>query len=149
MVEDHAKAILQATKDSPRPTAIICDHDAEDRATLERYLGMSTIAAFKSVSPGIQKTEARYRKADNGKPRIFFFRDTLIHPRDEFLEDDKKPCCTTEEIEGYIWDLSANKRKGEVPVKKDDHGCDAKRYVVAEIDIRRVGGMVEHGGSIW
>lgn len=149
LVEDHAKMILEATKNSPRPAGIICDHDAEDRATLERHLKMQTIAALKTVSPGIQKVETRYRPAADGKPRIFILRDSLVHPRDEFLEEAKKPCATVEEIEGYIWDLSANRRKSEQPVKKDDHGCDGMRYLVAEIDIRRVGGEVEHGESIW
>ena len=49
LVEDHAKQIakLQKTRHGPEPAprAVICDHDAEDRATLERHLGYSTIAA--------------------------------------------------------------------------------------------------------
>jgi hypothetical protein len=77
LVEDHAKDILNvvtvtagASKGQwlyPRPAAIICDHDAEDRATLERHLGMGTTAAKKSVSDGIQAMSARLRPG-RGRP---------------------------------------------------------------------------------
>ena len=56
LVEDHAKRILELTAGEPRPEEIICDHDAEDRATLERHLGMKTRPAWKpggSVRIGI------------------------------------------------------------------------------------------------
>lgn len=43
----------------PFPEAIVCDHDAEDRATFTERLGAPTIAANKSVSPGIQSVKQR------------------------------------------------------------------------------------------
>lgn len=159
LVEDHAKTILRLVREcneccdskaadhdcheckacrlawtEPRPRAVICDHDAEDRATLERHLGMSTIAARKGVSDGIQATQARFRPADDGRPRIGFLRDSLVE-RDPELEDAKKPCCTTEEITGYVWDTSPGKPPKETPVKQDDHGMDAARYMVAQKDL--------------
>lgn len=134
LVEDHAGKIKEATKDSPKPVAVICDHDAEGRATLERHLGISTVAATKTVTDGLQAVAARMRKAGDGKPKIFFLRDSLIE-RDPKLEEKKKPCCTEEEIEGYVWDTSSNRKKGEEPVKADDHGCDATRYMVAQKDL--------------
>lgn len=134
LVEDHAKQILSlVTRNGrwmePKPAAIICDHDAEDRATLEKHLGMDTVAARKSVSDGIQSVAARMKPAGDGKPRIFILRDALVE-RDTALADAKKPTCTAEEIPGYVW----NPDKDE-PVKKDDHGCDALRYTVAECDL--------------
>lgn len=140
LVEDHAKHILSLVKDdnggwlAPRPRAVLCDHDAEDRATLERHLGMSTIPAKKTVSDGIQAVQARWRPAGDGKPRLYLMKDALVR-RDQDLSDAKKPTCTAEEINGYVWDNRPGKPPKEAPVKEDDHGMDALRYVVAERDL--------------
>lgn len=131
LVEDHAMDALELAKNEPKPRAIICDHDAEDRATLERHLGMSTIAAKKTVSDGLQATMSRMKIAGDGKPRIFFLRDSVAR-RDQNLIDAKKPASTVEEIPGYVWESTLKDR----PAKVDDHGCDAMRYVVAELDLR-------------
>lgn len=133
LVEDHAKDILRWTAGEPRPRVIICDHDAEDRATLERHVGMSTTPAQKAVSPGLQAVAARLRPAGDGKPRIAYLKDSLVE-RDSALADVKAPTCTEEEYDSYIWDTSANRRKGEQPVKKFDHGLDGSRYMVADRD---------------
>lgn len=142
LVEDHAKQILKLhrTKKGPEPvfTAVVCDHDAEDRATLERYLGHSTVAAHKDVKPGIEAVQSRLRAAGDGKPRVFICRDALAE-RDPALDDAKKPCCTADEITGYVWDPSSppsmNGAAKEAPLKRDDHGMDAMRYIVAQADI--------------
>jgi len=150
LVEDHAADIMKIVLrkpvkadgggwrgewTEPRPARIICDHDAEDRATLERHLGMSTSAAHKTVSDGIQAVQVRMRPAGDGRPRLFLLRDSVVH-RDVGLVDAKKPTCTAEEVVGYVWapDPSGKSVK-EVPLKKDDHGCDGMRYVVAERDL--------------
>jgi DNA polymerase III delta prime subunit len=138
LVEDHAKDILAATRNEPRPSAIICDHDAEDRATLARHLGMDTIGAWKSVSDGIQAVASRLKVAGDGRPRLFLMRDSLVS-RDDRLDDLKKPGCTEEEVEGYVWDVASGQKKGEAPVKKDDHGMDCMRYLVAHVDELRSG----------
>jgi hypothetical protein len=148
LVEDHARHILELAKDEPRPAAIICDTDAEDRATLERHLKMQTVPAFKSVSPGIQAVESRLRLQADGKPRLFLLRDSLVE-RDELLQENKKPCSTEEEIESYVWDTAAERPRGEQPVKKDDHGVDALRYLCAELDLRRSSAVVASGQSFW
>lgn len=140
LVEDHAKRILSIVKDDnggwigPRPRAVLCDHDAEDRATLERHLGMSTVAAKKTVSDGIQAVQARWRHAGDGKPRLYLMRDALIE-RDEELADAKKPTCSAEEITAYVWDNQPGKPPKETPVKANDHAMDAMRYLVAEQDL--------------
>ena len=133
LVEDHARKILEVTKDEPKPRAIICDHDAEGRATLERHLDMRTTAAYKAVSPGIQAVEARLRKAGDGRPRIFYLRDSLVQADPE-LVDAHRPTCTEEEFESYVWDQSNGRHRGEEPVKEHDHGCDMTRYLVAHVD---------------
>ncbi|MET0753605.1 MAG: phage terminase large subunit [Pyrinomonadaceae bacterium] len=154
LVEDHARKILEVTgwsydpetrtrtklreNASPLPEKIICDWDAEDRATLEKHLGMATVPAFKDVKPGLEAVESRFRKKENGKAGIYFLRDSLVE-KDPQLEEAKKPLCTEDEIEGYVWDdnnAKDDKSAKETPVKKDDHGCDCCRYMVAEIDLK-------------
>lgn len=136
LVEDHARQILgivqraDGTWLEPKPSRIICDHDAEDRATLERHLGMPTTPAKKTVSDGIQATQARFKLGDNGRPRISFLRSALVE-RDPELAEAGRPCSTIEEIPGYVW----NETKDQ-PVKEMDDGCDAMRYLVADQDLR-------------
>jgi PBSX family phage terminase large subunit len=139
LVEDHARDILNIVAPKgqwiePRPRGIICDHDAEDRATLERHLGMSTSAAHKTVKDGLQAGQARLRPAGDGKPRLHLCQDAVVE-RDPALAEAKKPCSTVEEIVGYVWDAAPGKPPKEAPVKQDDHGMDAMRYVVAELDL--------------
>jgi phage terminase large subunit len=143
-VEDMAPKIKEAMnlKKAPRPRMIICDHDAEGRAVLEKHLGMSTKAAKKSVEDGIQAVKMRMRVSEaDGKPRIFLCQDAVIK-KDQDLLDRKKPTSTLEEVVGYIWDRGTTKAQldgkppKEQPVKEDDHGMDAMRYMVAELDLR-------------
>jgi phage terminase large subunit len=144
LVEDHARQILcivapDGTWREPKPRGIICDHDAEDRATLERHLGMSTRAAKKTVSDGIQAMQARLRPAGDGKPRLFVMRGALVE-RDEALAETGKPLCFADEIGGYVWEPSLDgrvqKAQKEHPLKVDDHAMDGARYLVAERDLR-------------
>jgi PBSX family phage terminase large subunit len=129
LVEDHAKDILKAVAGEPRPIAIICDHDAEDRATLERHLNMLTGGAFKAIAPGIQAVQRRMKPAGDNKPRLYFLRDSLVE-RDANLLDAHLPTCTEEEIESYSWPVTPGRGK-EAPIDKDNHGMDAMRYAVA------------------
>lgn len=159
LVEDHARTILDAVRrpradvdwealrrepdparDSdwewaePRPRAVICDHDAEDRATLERHLRMSTSPAKKSVSDGIQALASRLRPTGDGKARLFVMRGAVLE-RDPLMEKAKAPIGLEEEIVGYIWDTGGGKGPKEEPVKEFDDSCDAARYMVAELDL--------------
>lgn len=119
----------------PRPRSVICDHDAEDRATLERHLGLGTIAAFKSVKPGIEAVKVRLHKAGDGKPRLFVMRDALVQP-DPARVAAKRPISLASEIGGYIWAPGADgKPAKEEPHKYDDHAVDAMRYLVADVDL--------------
>ena len=160
LVEDWAHEIHTLSQ-KEKIMAYICDHDAEDRATLERHLahdenhctlGMekgfanrkilrkSTLAANKTKLPkdGIQDVKSRLREAGDGKPRLFLFRDALAMDPDPQLVSESKPTCTEEEIEGYVWDRIEKGRFGERttenPRKINDHGMDALRYAVIFAD---------------
>jgi phage terminase large subunit len=120
--------------------ATIADHDAEDRATLEKY-GIATIAARKGVGNGIQAVQSRIRVQADGKPRIYIVRGARI-AQDGRLKDAGKPTSTAEEMPGYVWNDATRK---EEPVKVDDHGVDALRYMVMSLDDP---GMVSSGVEI-
>ena len=132
LVEDHARQINELS-DGELIEASVADHDAEDRATLERY-GVRTQPAQKEISPGIQAVQARLRIADDGKPRLFIFKNALVQT-DSKLEERKKPTCTEAEFPGYVWPKTADgKPVKEVPVKENDHGMDTKRYALMHLD---------------
>lgn len=134
LVEDHARQIRHLTQGEPAPACIICDHDAGDRATLERYLDLPTTPALKEVSAGIQAVASRLKVARDGKARLFLLRDSLVE-RDQDLDATKRPCCTEEEFDGYVWDTgTGGTSKGDKPMKRDDHGMDALRYLVWSLD---------------
>jgi len=132
LVEDHAVDILRLSEGETIETTI-CDHDAEDRATLERR-GIPTVPAIKAVSTGIQDVQARLRKAGDGKPRLFLLRGALVET-DPSLKQSGKPTCTEEEFPTYIWPEGKDGRPlKEQPIKENDHGMDALRYAVESED---------------
>jgi phage terminase large subunit len=136
-VEEAAGRIKEWMKRSGEdfPQGIVCDHDAEGRATLQKHLGVGTIAAEKSVSPGLQAVMKRLEVAEDGKPRIFFLKDSAL-ARDPKLLAAKEPTATEEEFELYLWHEGI---KDSEPVKQHDHGLDAVRYLVMHVD----------GGNRW
>lgn len=135
LVEDAA-AIIKQVRDGLPPMALICDHDAEDRATLEKHLGMLTLPAFKSISPGINAVQIRLNPSKlHNKPRMYIMGDANIK-HDPFLVERHKPTCTEEEFESYVWDtgkITQDKYK-DAPVDKDNHGMDCVRYATAFVD---------------
>lgn len=157
LVEDHARQIrgllglgeldrngragkyegpARAPWEKVRPSTIVCDHDAEDRATFERHMGMGTRPANKGVVAGIEAVASRFKLAGDGRPRLQLFDDALIE-LDAKLKDKKLPTRTAEEIPGYIWapEPPSQDRKDRAPVKRSDHGCDTARYFVCEADL--------------
>jgi len=109
---------------------IICDHDAEDRATWERHFGQYTTPANKDVIPGIQCVQSRLRKAGDGRPRIAFLKDSRVELDNELVSAGF-PTCTEDEFEEYVWKDNSKK---EEPKKEKDHGMDTTRYMCATID---------------
>ena len=142
LVEDHAeriKSLLYYPSGKPRgqlPRAIYTDHDAEDRATLERKLGLSTKPAHKSVSDGIQAVQSRLKVQADGKPRLFIQRGAVVE-RDPELEAASLPMGAAEEIAGYVWAVKPGNKGGlkEEPLKANDHSMDALRYMCAARDL--------------
>jgi phage terminase large subunit len=151
--EDPLKAVQAGRRvwREPMPDAVICDHDAEGRATWEKHSGLTTVAANKDVLTGIELVQARIRRDATGKAGLFILRDSVTE-RDQKLIDAAKPASTAEEVPGYVWKrkpstvLAGERPEPEEPVKVDDHGCDGKRYLVAHID---GGAQVEFRALTW
>lgn len=130
LVEDiagWAKREIQKVGE-PWPREVIGDHDREGRATWEKYFGMPVTPAEKTIDAGIQDVKERLRPVDNpDKPKLFVFRLARCHEMDEHLKEYSKPGSTEAEFDGYIWDTKL--KKGEAPLKENDHGMDCIRYI--------------------
>lgn len=154
-VDEHARQILDivSTPDprdpdsrrkrvwhEPKPWAVVCDHDAEGRDTLAQALNLGTVPAVKGRADGIEAMQRRIKIADDGKPRMYFLKDSLVE-KDHSLADAKKPWCTPQEILGYVWAPVPgiqNKQEGrlkEEPMDRDNHGMDCSRYISAELEL--------------
>lgn len=145
LVEDHAKHIAKIVN-GKMPVAIICDHDAGDRATFEKHISkhmnntMLTLPAFKPIGIGVQNMQTRISPNPQwgGGPGLLVCRDSLAHPVDTTLKEQGWPTSFEEEPDGYVWDVEhnedVNSKKDEIPIDKDNHGCDMVRYACAFID---------------
>jgi hypothetical protein len=140
LVEDHAEMIMRLSEGTPKPHFIICDHDLEDRMTLERHLGMSTIPAYKAILPGIEAVKSRMKWAKDADdklvqaPSIYLMRDSLVEI-DQGLKHLGQPYCTEDEMGSYVWDKRRDgSSKGDIPKDQYNHGADAMRYLVAFVD---------------
>jgi phage terminase large subunit len=100
---------------------------------MERH-GISTIPARKDVSAGIQNVKARMKVQSDNRVRLFLVRGALVNV-DPSLESEKKPISTEDEIPGYVWQkYQDGKPNKEQPLKVNDHGCDAMRYIIMYTD---------------
>lgn len=130
--EDHISKIKLLSQ-GERYEATVCDHDAEDRATLQQA-GIYNIAAVKDVSRGIQAVQARLACNVTEKPRLHLLKGALVEP-DETLMIARKPFCTEQEFSVYAWQkMPDGKPDKEEPQKIFDHGMDAVRYAVMYLD---------------
>jgi phage terminase large subunit len=133
IIDDIADDIKDYDPRNRRVNKTVADHDAEGRETLERE-GVSTVAAKKDVLDGITAVKSRLKFDDRGKADIYFMEGARVHKPDpdRLMEDGTLK--TTDEISGYVWDEDATDKGDEEPVKEDDHGMDAMRYLVYTLD---------------
>jgi hypothetical protein len=96
--------------------SVLIDPSAPDVIAAVGSGGYPGIAANNDVLPGINAVTSRLLVAGDGKPRLTV-----------------DPSCVEliREMETYQW--KKDKPKDE-PVKKFDHGCDALRYAVMQLD---------------
>lgn len=139
LVEDLARLVKQETEvidgrpgPEPRPAAVVGDHDAEDRATFERHSGLRIVPADKKKTDGIQDVAKRLELHADKKPRLYLVSGACQRP-DRSLGEAGKPVSTEEEFAGYVWHPDGK----DEPVKENDHGMDAMRYLVRHRDGKR------------
>jgi len=127
-VADVAEWVRRVTLDEPRPDAVITDHDPEAVATIERTLGVRCTLDIKTdKKAGIQAVKDRLRVAGDGKPRLTVSKAALCHLPDEGLRAAGKPTSTAGEFDSYVW--NPRLARNEEPLKENDHGMDALRYL--------------------
>ncbi len=118
----------------PKPRVIVTDHDAQGRGTLTKHLGFATKGAKKAIIDGINGVAVRLKRKASGFHGLYLMADSLVE-LDQSLLARELPVRTQDEFGGYVWDIGAGKATKELPVKENDHGMDASRYLVAEIDL--------------
>ena len=127
LVSEAAREIKTMTRLDPSPRFVVADHDAEDRATLNKA-GIKTKRAKKDVLTGIQAVKERMKIGRNGKPRLRVHHGChhLIHEMYEYIWEEGRGGLNTK----------------EQPKKKDDHAQDALRYIVMALDGPASAGMI-------
>ena len=120
IVEKHAEDIKKFCKiDGITDIVAICDHDAEDRATLGNR-GINTVPANKDRLSGQQSV---YKLISEN--RFFIFSNSLVET--DFTRQMKKlPIKVEQEFGTYGW---ATKGKEDMVKQKDD-GMDMIRYAI-------------------
>lgn len=135
-VKEHVETITDLPHLKP-PKDVVCDTDAGDRKTFEREMrakgfSIRTKAADKSVMTGIQSVRNRLSIQGDGHARLYFVRDARVERDDKLTLGH--PTCTEEEFASYVWDTRQGQIKGEVPLKRFDHGMDTARYLAMHLD---------------
>jgi phage terminase large subunit len=131
-VNQHALDILDLTG-KEHIVDTICDHDAEDRATLEEH-GIETIPAIRQIRAGIQDVWHALELDAIGKSDVYLFRNALVE-RDPLLVAEGLPTCTEEEFPLYAWprDREGRPRK-EIPIDLHNHGMDCLRMLISTLE---------------
>lgn len=112
----------------PDPSMIICDHEAQTRAQLTRYLGREIFLGQKEVERGIRTVKHALMPKGDGQPHILIYENSLVE-MDHDLFAMKKPTCIQDEFLSYVW----NPNRPEEPIKENDHALDALRYAVMRL----------------
>ncbi len=125
-----------------------CDPSEPAYIAQFRRAGLNALPAENDLAPGIQQVQARLTIQADGRPRIYLRRGALAE-LDRALEAQGRPTCTEQELPDYTWAEGANgaprKNLPELPLKVNDHGCDALRY--AAMALQGAGPSVEY--SSW
>jgi phage terminase large subunit len=130
IVEDHARDIVRLSEGESFVTTV-ADHDKEDRETLARH-GVPTSPAIKDIATGLDAVRERLKLSGNKTPRLYLLKGALVG-RDQTLYDAKRPTCTEEEFDCYLWAKRVDKTEKDLPVDRDNHGMDTMRYAVRAV----------------
>jgi phage terminase large subunit len=132
-VADHGNTIRNMSQGEPAPVAVICDHDPENRADLEKHTGWVTTNAIKGVEAGIQEVRNRLNNLTkvDGKwvPTLQVFSNCLVEV-DSRWADLGEPCGLIAEMSVYSYARKReNRDPSDRPIDKSNHSCDALYYL--------------------
>jgi phage terminase large subunit-like protein len=125
----------------PLRAAVVCDHDLMERMELEAK-GVRTRPAMKEVVPGLETVERALHVQPDGLPMLWFVLDDARPPRHPMLGRIDAHSLVWE-LEGYRYPEARNETapdKKDLPLKRDDHACDALRYLVVFVVRESAGG---------
>lgn len=160
-VPEHAREILRKCLwklEGGRPVGIVPHADVLPRVVLydtadpqaatlfQQATGLYLVPANKDIANGIQAVRSRFQPAADGKPRLYYLRDSLVE-RDVVLADAKKPTCSAEEVDSYVWDTRGGQKRGELPMDANNHGMDTTRYTCTYLDVQANG--VSYGKVVY
>lgn len=130
-----------------RPEAIVADPADPGAIETFRRAGLPCQPSDKgpgSIKAGIEAVKKRLTVQKDGRPRMAFYADALIE-RDPETVEAHLPTSTIAEMAVYQYPESqSGAKKDELPLDKDNHGCDAMRYAIAYLD-----GIAPSAGSGW
>ena len=124
---------IEQAKDAQRRFKIrvfVCDPSEPEHIEKFRRAGLRALAGYNRIMPGILAVKERLASAGDERPRLYWLEDALVLP-DPGLRAEKRPVSSLDEISVYVWN---DKTRKDEPVKENDHGLDALRYVVAYVD---------------
>jgi phage terminase large subunit len=107
----------------------ICDpSEPANIRTFEEH-GLVAEGADNAISQGISAVKERLVLAGDGRPRLYYY-EYALRDRDEGRLAARQPVCTDQEMDSYVWPKARDGSSvKEVPVKVNDHGMDALRYL--------------------
>lgn len=112
----------------------VCDPAAPGNIEEFQAGGLPAVGGNNDIILGIQKVKARLRRAGDGKPRLMLCRGAT-GDLDPPLVAAYKPASTDQEFGGYVWPEGVDgKPIKEKPVDENNHGLDALRYLVMDLD---------------
>lgn len=142
-VNKHAREILQYSEDEDDVQFTVCDHDAEDRATLDEA-GIDTLPAIKPKKASgknwinhLDAVRERLGAWKGDRPGLYYVEGALDDTGgpDARMREDKLPCGMLEEITQYVWDETQDGHATkEHPLDKNNHSMDALRYLVLAVN---------------
>ena len=129
------------------PRVVLYDSADPQAATLfQQHTGLYLVPANKDIANGIQAVRQRFQPAADGKPRLVYLRDSLVE-RDVVLADARKPTCSAEEVDSYVWDTRGGQKRGEQPMDANNHAMDTTRYLCTYRDVHANG--VSYGKVVY
>lgn len=105
-----------------------CDPSEPDNIDSFQAAGLRAVGANNSVMLGVGLVAGRLKRSVDGLPRLMFHPQTA-EEKDPEARRKQKPACLVEEIESLAYAPGTDR-----PKKENDHGADALRYAVVEID---------------